>query len=156
MEVLEKMSSKSAYCLPACGEEIAFLIPHREPIIMIDELTDQLDNYATSRFTIKHDTLFLDEGELHEGGLIENIAQTAAAGAGWRNLKENTNTPLNFLGSVSNFSVRKYPRVGDTLETRIEIKNSVFNVSQLKGSISLNGEILVECEMKVISDNRKA
>ena len=69
--------------MEARKENIKFLIPHREPFIMIDNLTDVSPTKFESIFFVCSDNIFVRNEILQEPALIENIAQTCAAGFGF-------------------------------------------------------------------------
>jgi len=60
------------------------LIPQREPIQMTDTLYEASETDARTGFVIRKDNIFLEDGHLSEMGVIENMAQSAAATAGVR------------------------------------------------------------------------
>ena len=68
----------SKYCIEK-------LIPQRSPILMVDELLEADGEEATTCFTIRPDNLFIGVDELlEETGLIEHMAQSASALAGYK------------------------------------------------------------------------
>ena len=138
-------------------ENITELIPQRPPILMIDSLLDQSQEHSETSFEVLDSNMFVRDGELQESGIIENIAQTAAAGAGYYYKTHNETPPLGFIGAVSKVKIDRYPKVGEVLRTRVEIRNEVFQVSLVKAYTFVGDEQLAECEMKiVIDDPRKA
>ena len=64
------------------SDNILDFIPQRHPFVMVDELVSVDDSRTVSSFYITQHTLFSESGEFYEAGLIENMAQTVAAGAG--------------------------------------------------------------------------
>ena len=66
-------------------ENIGSFIPHHPPFIMIDNLIHATQNFYESDFMVLDDNIFLEEGTLREFALIENIAQTCAAGLAYLN-----------------------------------------------------------------------
>lgn len=62
------------------GEGILNLIPQRPPIVMVDSFFGFEENRSYSGLT-DHitDNLFCEAGRLQEPGIIEHIAQSAAA-----------------------------------------------------------------------------
>ena len=134
---------------------ILSLIPQRPPFVMVDELLFSDEKISTSRFLIKPDNILLENGILQEAGLMENIAQTAAARAGFSASKNNEPVKLGYIGAVKNFEVFHLPAVGELLETSVEISHQVFDVTLIKGTIQHNGKILAQCEMKIFIINHK-
>ncbi len=138
-------------------ENIPQIIPQRPPIVMIDQLISQEEKQSVTEFQIQPDGLFVRDGKLTEGGIIENIAQTAAAGAGYHYRKQGEVPPLGFIGAVSKVEVLRNPSVGETLRTVVEIKHEVFTVTLVQGTSFVGEEKIAGCEMKiVIDDPRKA
>lgn len=138
-------------------ENITDLLPQRPPILMVDVLMEQDELQTTTHFEVLDMNLFIRDHELQESGIIENIAQTAAARAGYYYKMHNETPPLGFIGAVSKVKINRYPKVGEVLRTRVEMKSEVFNITLIKGFTYVGDEQLAECEMKiVIDDPRKA
>ena len=57
--------------------DILDLIPQRPPFLLIDRLVDFDERYTVTRFTVRENHLFCEQGELQAAGLIENIARPA-------------------------------------------------------------------------------
>jgi predicted hotdog family 3-hydroxylacyl-ACP dehydratase len=122
---------------------------------MIDELLHSDDKISRSRFLVKPDNIFLENGCLQEAALLENIAQTAAARAGYTATSNNEPVRLGYIGAVKNFEVFQLPKTADLLETAIEIANQIFDVTLIRGSIHCKGQLLASCEMKIFIINHK-
>ncbi len=138
-------------------ENITELLPQRPPILMIDTLISQDEERTVTHFEILDTNMFIRDGEFQESGIIENIAQTAAARAGYYYKMHNETPPLGFIGAVSKVKIDRYPKSGDTLRTMVEMKHEVFNITMIKGYTFIGDEQIAECEMKiVIDDPRKA
>ena len=137
-------------------EAIKELIPQRDPIIMIDTFYDATESEADTGFTISDDTLFCDDGFLTEPGLIEHIAQSASAFAGYKAKVANKTTPLGFIGEVKKCRIHFLPRVGDELRTHIRILSEVLGVSLLTAETKVNGVMAVQCQMKIFIENDDA
>ena len=72
--------------------DILTLLPQRPPFIMIDKLLSCDKIITKTRFLVRKDNIFIEQGRLTSSGLIENIAQTCAARMGYINqyiYKEN-------------------------------------------------------------------
>ncbi len=125
------------------------LIPQREPMIMIDSLVMFTDTICETSFEILESNIFVKDGLFREPGLIENIAQTAAAKIGYKSLVENVPTPVGFIGSVNNLRVYSLPAVHSILTTSVEVTYAIMDASIIKGTIHSSGELIAECEMKI-------
>ena len=136
-------------------EDTLSLIPQRPPFVMIDKLMYSDENLIRSRFQVREDNVLIENGRLQEAGLVENIAQTVAAGAGYVSKMENMPVTIGYIGSVNNLQVYWLPRINDELETEVAVVNHVFNVTLITGIIHCNGEVLAQCEMKIFITQTK-
>ncbi len=129
--------------------DILELIPQRAPFVMITELMDVREQSATSSFRIPEDNIFVKDGQFQESGLIENIAQTAAAMSGYKAKISGSAAEIGFLGGVKNLHVYYLPAVDTNLTTEVILENQVLNVNLIKGLIRQEDKLVAECEMKV-------
>ena len=136
--------------IPLPDKNIIRYIPQREPIVMVDELLESKNNKTITGFKIKTDGIFVQSGKLQEPGLIENIAQTAAAGVGYQFALNEELVPPGFIAAIKNLHIHYLPSVGEELITTVEILEEVFDMSLIKGEISVNDRIIVDCEMKIV------
>jgi len=141
--------------LPITGSKLIGLIPQRPPFVFIDTLCRIDGNLAETSFTIQPDCVLCDNGKLNAGGLIENMAQTCAAKAGYDYTLANKVIPVGFIGDVRHFQCTRLPMVGEVLQTIIEIENEVFGVSIIAGKVSVNNEVIASCKMKIFVDESK-
>lgn len=129
--------------------DITTLIPQRPPFVMIDRLTTCDETVASTALLVKDDNIFVEDGRLTEPGLVENIAQTAAARAGYVATSGNKPVQLGYIGAIKNLVIHSLPLVNDELATEISIVNQVFDVTFIQGKISCNNALLATCEMKI-------
>ncbi len=131
--------------------QIKNYIPQREPFIMIDEMTNITEKGFESQFNILSDNLFLDNNILSESSLVENIAQTCAAGFGYLNSLQSEGEPrLGFIGAVTKLTNFKYAELNQLINTKVEILNTFENIHLIQGTCFLGEEKLVECQMKIV------
>lgn len=130
-------------------DSILDLIPQRAPIVMVDEFLGIDNNVSRTRFTVKEENIFVDDNQLSECGLIEHIAQSAAARVGFIFKSKHQPIPIGYIGSVNNFELNKLPQVGDDISTTIEIIQEVFNITLIKASCCIGDEEIASCKMKI-------
>ena len=133
----------------AADNQILDLIPQRPPVVMIDKLIQSSHNKTVSGLTIDPGNLFFENGFLSESGLVENIAQTAAAGVGYICKSENRDVPVGFIASIKDLKIDSLPPVGSEITTEVEITNTVMGVSILLGVVKLNDRVIAGCEMRI-------
>jgi len=131
------------------GNAIKELIPQRDPMIMIDTFYEATASEADTGFTVSDTTLFCDGVFFTEPGLIEHIAQSASAFAGYKAKIAHEPTPLGFIGEVKKCRIHFLPRVGDGLRTHIRILSEALGVSLLAVETKVNGVTAVEGQMKI-------
>ncbi len=136
-------------------DDIQILIPQAPPFVMIDKLLAFTETATTTGFTIKADNIFVENGVFKEPGLVENIAQTAAARAGYVSHTENKPVLVGYIGAVNNLQVFALPKTGDDLITEITIENQIFDVTLISGKITCNGEVIAQCKMKIFINQLK-
>lgn len=130
--------------------DIVRYIPQRKPIVMVDTLVAVHEKVTETSFLVRAGALFVEEGVLQEVGLIENIAQTAAAGVGYQCAVANEVVPVGFIGAIKNLNIEYLPKVGDLLHTRVEVLEEIFDMSLIKGESFVSGKRVLVCEMKIV------
>jgi predicted hotdog family 3-hydroxylacyl-ACP dehydratase len=136
-------------------ENIQSLIPQRPPFVMVDQLISFSETGISTGFTVRADNIFVENGIFKEPGMVENIAQTAAARAGYISKTENKPVQVGYIGSVNNLQVNFLPKTGDELITEITIENQIFDVTLISGKIVCNGKTAAQCSMKIFINQIK-
>ncbi len=131
------------------GNELLDLIPQRPPMVMIDKFLFSDDTSSHSGLTVPATCVFCENGILSESGLVENIAQTAAAGVGYACKRDNKVVPLGFIAAIKNLEVFELPIAGTELRTVVKIINQVMDVTIINGTVSAGSKLLAQCEMRI-------
>ena len=136
------------------NDDILLLIPQREPFVMTDRLLKSDDAGCVSEFEVRADNIFLEDGYLTAPGIMENIAQTAAARAGFMAHQAGVPVQLGYIGAVKNLEIITLPLLGEKLTTEITVVNQIFDVTVVHGKVWSADTLLAQCEMKIfISPN---
>ena len=127
------------------------LIPQRSPIIMVDELLEVVGDECKCRLTIREENYFLEKDKtIAEGGVIEHIAQSASAFAGYRAIMEGAvKPPIGYIGEVKNFHLKRRPKLGDVLDTTICMGATVGGVTIITATTLAGQETIAETQMKI-------
>ena len=133
----------------AKGIEITEYIPQRNPFVMIDTLFYADEIKSVSGFLILPDNVMVEDGFLSENALVENIAQTAAAGIGYDCKKRNVEVPIGYIAAIKDLNIITLPAVGDIINTEVIVTNQVLNISVVKGIVKHNDNIIANCEMRI-------
>ena len=130
--------------------DVLTLLPQRPPFVMIDCLTHFDEVMTASRFSVRADNLFMEDGILNSCALVENIAQTCAARMGYINeyiLKDKVK--LGFIGDIKHLKIWREARVGDELRTEIEVMQEVLQMTLVKATVKVGEETIVTADMKI-------
>ena len=142
-------------------QEIANLLPHREPMLLIDELTDiKKLSSATAIMYVKKNKFYVDghfPGQPVLPGLliVEAFGQAAAALTAHGIDKETYENKLVYLMSVEKARFRN-PVVPDCkLELNIEAIRSHGRVWKYKGEAFVNGKKMADAQWSATIVDRK-
>lgn len=137
----------------AKGEKLLDYIPQRPPFVMIDTLEEATGQKVISGFLICPENIFVDQGCLREPGIIENMAQTAAAGFGYFQKKQGLTVKLGFIAAIRNLSITTLPKVGQTIKTSVDIVNEIFDITIINAKVYVDKNLAADCEMRIYLQN---
>ena len=142
-------------------EEIIKLLPHREPMLLIDELVDIIKlKSATAIMNVKKNAFFVNghfpKNPVMPGVLIvEAFGQAAAALTAHGIDKKEYENKLVFLMSVEKARFRN-PVIPDcTLELKIEAIRSHGRVWKYKGEAIVDGKKMADAQWSATIVDRK-
>ncbi len=131
--------------------EIEKLIPQRAPVVMVDELMEAEDDRAVTSLLIRKDNYFIaEDGCLSESGLIEHIAQSASAFAGYNAFMNGAeNPPVGYIGEVKKFRCHCLPQIGERLRTTVTVIAENNGVTLVKGETCVDDRTVADTQMKI-------
>ena len=135
------------------SDEILKFIPQRVPFIMVHKVISASENTFITHFEVLEDNIFLNNEILQEPALIENIAQSAAAGFGTlaSQNQDGESGGMGFIGSITKLTRFALPKLGDIIETKIEIITQFAGISLIKGTNQVGDKLMLTCEMKIVT-----
>jgi predicted hotdog family 3-hydroxylacyl-ACP dehydratase len=131
--------------------DIAMLLPQGPPFILVDKLLFSDETTSRTSFRITAESPLVDNGHFGEGGLLENIAQTAAAGSGYQALQTGGAVAAGYIISVSNFIITALPGVGDELRTETRVQMRIPDIIVISGVVTCKERVIATCEMKILT-----
>ena len=142
------------------GAEILRLIPQRYPFIMVDEF--EATDPPTSResltgascvtsLSVRIDNYFmLPNGELSESGLIEHIAQSASALAGYVAVEQGAvQPPVGMIAELKHFNCLRRPHADEQVTTRVSMGFSFGAMTLAHGISSIGDNTICEIDLKI-------
>lgn len=132
-------------------DDIKRYIPQRKPVMMVDKLLAANDEGGTTRLTIGMDNFFMGlDDRFSEFGLIEHIAQSASAIAGYRAISAGgSEAPVGFIAEVKHFNCYHLPEAGDTLVTTVTFGIEVAGITIVSGETHIGEELVADAKMKI-------
>lgn len=140
--------------------DIRNFLPHRAPMLMVDELVAIDDRSASCRFHITDSCLFVKNGELSGAGLIEHAAQTSTTVVGQRFFFDGrSGAPvLGFISAVKNIEIGPLPRSHQTLITRstlvTHVPNGPVSLCVMEVGSTVDGRPVLSCSMNFVIEQR--
>ena len=130
-------------------ENILNYIPQRDPICLVHKIYECNDQSTKTGFTVEEDHFFVSNGNLSEAGIVENLAQSCAAGAGYNSSLKNQPPTVGFIANIKDLVIHSLPKVNSEVITEVKLKAYVMNVTLVTVKSSCNGHPVAECEMKI-------
>ena len=142
------------------GKDIERLIPQRKPFVMVDEFeageapttADSLTGATcTTSLSVRKDNYFmLPDEEMSASGLIEHIAQSASALAGYVAVKQGaTQPPIGMIAELKNFNCLRRPHASDQVTTHVTMGFSFGAMTLAHGISSVGDETICEVDLKI-------
>lgn len=134
--------------------DITKLLPHRAPMLMVDEIIELSEEFVQSEFRVVEECIFYDDKAhtLSAEGLVENMAQTASIIIGQSYIDPTTENNADVIGFIS--SIKKLGIIGDLPNLKDKVVTSAKIVSRMDGEgytlCTVEGEIAIK-ENKVLN-----
>ncbi len=108
---------------------VADYLPHRPPMLLIDEVVEMVGDRIVCRTTIHPDCVFAIDGQVHPSAMIELVAQVCAIAVGVRASRAGNPPKLGLIIGCREvaFDIDSFA-VGDDLVITV---NKVFGQTQL-------------------------
>ena len=93
---------------------------------------------------------------MEETGLIENIAQTCAAGASFKQFSEQNDNAasdkvkIGVIVMIHSLEMKRRPLVGETLETSMTVEAEFFSTTSVWSEVHIGDETIATCKMKLL------
>src|SRR6266404_8185151 len=111
----------------------AEFIPQRTPFVFVDKLLHVDDKASYGSFEILEGNIFVKSGFYSTSGMVESMAQTAAAGTGYLFNIENKRVPIGYIGAVQKLEVVDWPPANAEITMEIKLLTNILHVSLVSG-----------------------
>lgn len=133
--------------------DITTLIPQRPPMIMVDRLVSCDERSATGMIIVRESNIFVHNGRLQEAGIIEFMAQTAAAYTGYKNKTTAKPVAEGYIGAVKNTSIHALPMLNTVIYADITIENEIVGYTIITGKVRTDADVIAMCEIRILTGN---
>ena len=133
-----------------CPHPIASLLPHKPPMILIDEIVGYDDNSLIAAVTITEASLFLTPDGVPGHVGIEYLAQACGAYAGVHALDSGDPVRIGLLLGTRDYRVLvPWFRRGDQLRISVAMVFRDKPLAVFACSITIGGKIVADAQLKV-------
>ncbi len=126
------------------------LLPQKVPFVMVDKMYDYTETSLVSGFTILEESIFFQDGNFVESGLIEHIAQSIALHTGYQFFLRNEPAPTGYIGSIKDIEIIKLPKLGDEIQTTVSILQEFAGITLVDAITRLNNSVIASGQMKTV------
>ncbi len=130
-------------------QDILKFIPQRDPICLVHSIIECSEQGVKTGFVIEADHFFVNDNHLSEAGIIENLAQSCAAQAGYICSLRNLPPKVGFIANIKDLEIHSLPEVNSEIITEVNMKAMVMNVTLVVATSTCNGKPVASCEMKI-------
>lgn len=124
-------------------EEIKQIIPHREPMLLVDEIYLNEDGTATGIYTVKGDEIFL-KGHFPNNPIVPGVILCEMASqSSCIILAEKVKGKNTYLTSMNNVKFKKMVTVGDKIVFTCTLTRVLGAVHFMKAVGSVNDELVM-------------
>lgn len=128
----------------------AAVLPHKPPMILIDELLSVSETTLTARVLLRDDSPFVQDGRVSSLIAVEYMAQTIAALAGLRRRSRGENVKHGFLLGCRELNLPQPElRSGDDLTVEVRETWATEELGHFQCSVTRKGELVAEGVLSV-------
>ena len=127
-------------------------------MLMVDKLISVEEKSAEAVLEIRPDNIFVENGALKAYALIENMAQTCAAQFGYMDkyIHGCDDVRIGVIGSVKRMQIESVPRVGETMFTRMEVREDFMNMKLVSAESFVNDQRIATAELTIAMSEERA
>lgn len=120
-------------------------------MIMVDSFEgSEKESSCQTTLKIRGGNIFCDSSQaFREPGIIEHIAQSAAAYAGFGSYLRGEEPKLGFIGEVKKAHIYALPKVGDELHTHLQVLGTALGTSLLQAEVWSGETKIADTQMKI-------
>lgn len=130
---------------------VADYLPHRPPMLLIDDIVEWSELRAVCRTQIRPDCVFAIDGAVHPSAMIEFVAQVCAIYVGVRSARSGDPPQIGFIMACReiDFAVDRFA-VGDELTITADKTFGQKRLAAFTGTVHRGGALCATVQLSVI------
>lgn len=141
MDMINKLENK---------DFVGSLIPQKFPFVMVHKMYDYTEASIVSGFKIEENSIFFQNGNLVESGLIEHMAQSVALHTGYQFYLKKEPAPTGYIGSIKDIEIKELPQLNDEIQTTVSILQEFGGITLVDVVTKLNDVEIARGQMKTV------
>lgn len=142
------------YETPMDPQAFKTLIPHRPPMVLIDEVSDYGAERIRARRTVREGDPFVDHNGLHDAALLEVIAQTIAAGDAMYAQSNDGRVIKGYLTGLTGVKIHGRAGLGDVIDVTADCLKRMDGMGLFEASASTGERLLATGRFKLFVEIR--
>lgn len=135
---------------------IGSILPQQPPFRFVDQLENYTEEVTEVSFTVREETMLVEEGHLSAAGVMEHMAQASAARVGYVTVYIlHKPVSIGFIGQIRKFVLNRLPMLGEELHTRVFLKQEIFGISLADIEVRSGEELLASATLKTALNDDK-
>lgn len=135
---------------------ITQIIPQRKPFLMVDKVISCGSTDTITQFQVREDLIFLEDNKLSPPGILENMAQSAAARMGSLDLISGVPVKIGYIGDIRDVTFYRLPKCNEVLETQVHIVERLLNLMLAQVSVRIADELIASARIKLVKTDIEA
>jgi len=131
------------------GKGIENLIPQRAPVVVVGALLSYSEWGAETSYVVEEDSWYSVNGHIDEQGIMEHVAQSAAAWGGYPGYLQGKMPKLGYVAEFSKFEILRMPGIGSELRTTLTSLGSAAGVTLMEAETVSGGKIVAHGKLKI-------
>lgn len=124
------------------------LVPHRPPMLMIDDVTKYGGDLIRARRTVRAGDPFVTNQGLHPAALLEAIAQTIASGDACFARQKGGTVIRGYLTGLTGVKIHGTAAIGDTIDMEGNCLKRMDGMGLFEATAHVGDRLLVEGRFK--------
>jgi predicted hotdog family 3-hydroxylacyl-ACP dehydratase len=123
-------------------------IPQQPPFRMINEINYFDDSMIICSYTISNENPLVEQNKFVSEGIIEFMAQSAAAFASKQNKTNNKENNIGYLVQIKSFNCNSLISVDNEIIAEITLINDITSFKIFQGKVFLNTKEIASAEIR--------